>query len=665
MPKVRMLKFEMVALLSDSKSIMDVLQQRGYTELCSVEENEGFDKLDTSVSLTNYDRLYEKAQKAYDILSQYGTKKKSLLQSFGAKKDISSAEYSAMASNADAILQLCDEIEETDKEISFLNSEIIRYEMLTDGLKPWLELDIPMLYRQTENTSILIGTIGEPVSYDELREKISSYAPELEAFEIEIVGKTAEQSCVVAICCKEDREMLLSALRAAGFMQPGNLTKKRPYEVITDYRHEIGSANMKIEALKKKLRDYSENSESIEFLCDYYLIQKQKYDAINKLGFTGNTIFIRGFIPAGYADELKQELEARFSVYMETHEPDENDDVPILLKNNSFVAGVEGITEMYSLPGKDDIDPNPIMSFFYYALFGIMLSDAGYGLVMMLVTFFAKKKLQLSSSMKRSMDMFFYCGLSSVIWGALFGGWFGDAIPTIASNFFGKDIGSVALWFEPANDAIKMLLYSFLFGIIHLFAGLAARFYNMCKHHDIIGAFCDVIPVYIFVSGFAIFGAKLLIDLPQSVSQAGNYLLIAGAALIVLTSGRSAKNIFGKLGGGLYGLYNTTSGYLSDILSYSRLLALCLVTGVIANVINLVGTMPSGMLVKTVFFIPIFIFGHTLNIGINLIGTYVHTNRLQYVEFFSKFYEGGGRSFTPLTAKITKYFNLKEETYNG
>ena len=146
---------------------------------------------------------------------------------------------------------------------------------------------------------------------------------------------------------------------------------------------------------------------------------------------------------------------------------------------------------------------------------------------------------------------------------------------------------------------------------------------------------------------------------PTSGNQ-GIGLALVGAVLTVLTSGRSSKNISGKLGGGLYGLYNTASGYLGDILSYSRLLALGLSTGVIATVINLLGTMPGNKIAKLILFIGVFLLGHTANIAINLIGTYVHTNRLQYVEFFSKFYEGGGRSFTPLKAD-TKHFRFKEE----
>ena len=148
--------------------------------------------------------------------------------------------------------------------------------------------------------------------------------------------------------------------------------------------------------------------------------------------------------------------------------------------------------------------------------------------------------------------------------------------------------------------------------------------------------------------------------MPQTLTAIGKYVALVGAVLTVLTSGRSAKNIIGKLGGGLYGLYNTASGYLGDILSYSRLLALGLSTGVIATVINLLGTMPGNKIAKLILFIGVFLLGHTANIAINLIGTYVHTNRLQYVEFFSKFYEGGGRSFTPLKAD-TKHFRFKEE----
>lgn len=280
--------------------------------------------------------------------------------------------------------------------------------------------------------------------------------------------------------------------------------------------------------------------------------------------------------------------------------------------------------------------------------------------MMVIAALVAKLKLKVSGSMKKTADFALYCGISTMIWGALFGGWFGDLIPTVCTTFLGMEKGpDLALWLSPVDNSMELLLYSFLFGIIHLFAGLAVRFYMLCKKHDVIGAFCDVIPVYVFISGFAVIGKDLIVPVSPSVKSLGMKLLAAGAVLIILTSGRSAKNILGKLGGGLYGLYNTTTGYLGDILSYSRLLALNLVTGIIANVVNLLASMFG----NPILFVVIFLIGHAVNLAINLIGTYVHTNRLQYVEFFSKFYEGGGRVFTPFRIN-SKYHKFKEETIN-
>ena len=174
-------------------------------------------------------------------------------------------------------------------------------------------------------------------------------------------------------------------------------------------------------------------------------------------------------------------------------------------------------------------------------------------------------------------------------------------------------------------------------------------------------AICDTVPIYLLVTGVAPICANMIAGgMPAVVLTVGKYLAIAGVIAVVLTSGRSSKSLIGKLGGGLYGLYNVGSGYLGDVLSYSRLLALSLCTGVIAQVVNMLGTIPSNPVVKAILLVFVFIVGHTINIAINMIGTYVHTNRLQYVELYSKFYEGGGRAFAPLTAN-TKYFKLKEE----
>ncbi len=360
---------------------------------------------------------------------------------------------------------------------------------------------------------------------------------------------------------------------------------------------------------------------------------------------------------------VKKEIEKKHTAVISGFEPAEDEDVPVLLENGSFSSPVEGITKMYAMPSKTDVDPTPVMSFFYYLFFGMMLSDAGYGVVLVIGTMIARKKFKLENSMRKTLIMFRNCGISTIFWGALFGSWFGDIVQIVGREFFGKEIGSIALWFQPLDDPIKLLLYSFGLGILHLFLGVGVSFKMAWDDGRKLDAFLDTVPIYLTILGVAPLAASILTEVPQILKTVGMYVMIAGVVLLVLTAGRSSKSIFGKLFGGLYALYNTATGWLSDILSYSRLLALGLATGSIAGVINLIGTMPENKAVKLVLLIVVFIVGHTANLAINLLGAYVHTDRLQFVELFSKFYTGGGREFTPFAVN-TKYIKFKEENIN-
>ncbi|HBB72008.1 MAG TPA: V-type ATP synthase subunit I, partial [Ruminococcus sp.] len=262
-----------------------------------------------------------------------------------------------------------------------------------------------------------------------------------------------------------------------------------------------------------------------------------------------------------------------------------------------------------------------------------------------------------------TLTMFRNCGISTVIWGALFGSWFGDIVQVVGREFFNKEVGSIALWFEPISDPIKLLLFSFGIGILHLFLGVGVSAKMSWDQGKKLDAVLDSLPIYLLITGVAPLGASVLADVPAPLMNAGKYLALAGLALLLVTAGRTSKSIPGKFFGGLYALYNTATGWLSDILSYSRLLALGLATGSIAGVVNLIGTMPENKVIKLILLIIVFIGGHTANLAINLLGAYVHTDRLQFVELFSKFYTGGGREFDPLTVK-TQYIKFKEEKIN-
>ena len=341
----------------------------------------------------------------------------------------------------------------------------------------------------------------------------------------------------------------------------------------------------------------------------------------------------------------------------------------MILKNNGFSESVEGVLESYGLPHKGEIDPTAIMSFFYVFFFGMMLSDAAYGAIIAIVCLVVLKKFpRMSAGMRKSMKMFMYCGISTVVWGILFGGYFGDVVDVVSSTFFGKELTIKPLWFAPLNDPMRLLIYSMAFGLVHLFVGLGIKGYMLLKDGKVLDFFCDIVLWYIFLIGLILmllptelFGsiAQMNIVFPPVLNSLAKGMAIVGALGILVMSARDKKNPILRLALGAYDLYNIT-GWVSDVLSYSRLLALGLATGVIASVINQMGSMVGNNVFGVIVFILVFCFGHLFNLAINLLGAYVHTCRLQYVEFFGKFYEGGGKAFRPFK-QITKYVEIKED----
>lgn len=659
MAKVKMKRIEIVTLASDAKSVFDILQQKEVIQLTKTEEE--LETLETQKSVSQFEKHALLAGEALDILAKYAPRKKSLIASFCDVDEISKAEYEKHALKIESYMRECFSIVDLQKSITEAKAQIVRAKARIEAVSVWKDLDIPMMFTGTDSTRVYIGTLSGERTHEDILSELALKIPEIEDVNIEVISSSREQTCIVVTTYKDDADTVYGAIREMGFIQPTDPTKHPPRVRIARLTKEIEDLEKKIDEDIEKIKLYSGKEFDLEFAYDYYSSRSSKYKELSKLGLTNSTMVISGYISEEDVKSLKQELEKDFLVSVTAFEPTDDEDVPVILKNGAFAGPVEPITEMYALPGRDDVDPNPIMAFFYYLFFGMMLSDAGYGVVMTLVSFIALKFINLKPSMRKTLKMFLYCGISTVFWGALFGSWFGDIVSVIGTNYLGwEKARNISLWMDPVKDPMTLLILSFLLGIAHLFLGLGVHFVHLWKQGQKFDAFCDVIPIYLTVGGAAPLCATVITSVPQSVTGVAKYIAIIGVILVVLTAGRSSKNIFAKLGGGLYGLYNVASGYLSDILSYSRLLALGLSTGIIAQVINMLGTLPQNMVVKTILLIVVFILGHTLNMAINLLGAYVHTNRLQYVELFAKFYEGGGTAFKPF-GMGTKYMKLKEE----
>ncbi len=656
MAKLKMKRIELIAPLTDSKQIIELLQRRGVVELCE-NSSEELEQMNVAAVMGEFEKFRSTVDQALNILDKYAPEKASLTDMFGGRDEIEKHEFGRKAADLEKIMNAAGEIIKNHKTITEAQAEIIQLGIRSDLLEPWTTLDVPTNFKGTSKTNAYIGSIQGSRTAEEIEAQLP------EGCCVEVVSNFKEQTNLFILCSKDVAEEAENCLRRLAFVPVSESASITPSEMIRKNTAQRKELNKLIAASEKAITEMSEYREMLKFGIDFLAMRREKYEVLGKLGVTESTFVLEGYVPEKYFDSLKREIEKKHPAVISGFEPAEDEDVPVLLENSSFSSPVEGITKMYAMPSKTDVDPTPVMSFFYYLFFGMMLSDAGYGIVMVIGTMIALKKFKLENSMRKTLIMFRNCGISTIFWGAMFGSWFGDIVQIVGREFFGKEIGSIALWFQPLDDPIKLLLYSFGLGILHLFLGVGVSFKMAWDDGRKLDAFLDTVPIYLTILGVAPLAASILTEVPKILTTIGTYVMIAGVVLLILTAGRSSKSIFGKLFGGLYALYNTATGWLSDILSYSRLLALGLATGSIAGVINLIGTMPENKAVKLVLLIIVFIVGHTANLAINLLGAYVHTDRLQFVELFSKFYTGGGREFTPFAVN-TKYIKFKEENIN-
>ncbi len=673
MAVLQMQRFSICALKKDRKAILEELQMLGVMEIdTSVVEDEGLQKMDTMESRQVFEKQAVMAEHALDVLQKYVPEKTSMLDSLAGKPLIDKADYDRIVSIRDELMKKANQLISMNKEISENNANVVKLENQIESLTPWMSLDVPMTSKGTGSAEILVGTMSRVMTLEEVRVAVSEHEPDFDAYDVQILSADRDLTYLAVVCLKKDAGRLEDALRASGFARPSQMVSKIPSELKVDLERQIQQLKTETKQIEDKIGSFAESRDDLKKVADYYRIRADKYQVLGLLPQSKQTFFISGYVPAGAVSILNEKIGQAYNCTVDVEEIKEDEEAPVLLKNGKISTPAESVLESYGLPKKGEIDPTKIMSFFYIILFGMMLSDAAYGLIVFGACFIVIKKFpRMGEGMKKSLSLFMYCGLSTLIWGILFGGYFGDVFDVVARVFFHRQSTApviAPLWFAPLGDPMKLLLFSMGLGILHLFTGLGIKGYTYLKEKDYMGFVCDVVFWYMLLVGLllmlipsSIFAsiAQAQITFPPFLNMLAKVLAIGGAVGLLLFAARDNKNFGLRLALGAYELYNIT-GWLSDVLSYSRLLALGLATGVIASVVNQMGSMLGDGVVGAIGFIVIFLVGHTLNLAINLLGAYVHTNRLQFVEFFGKFYEGGGRPFNPFKEN-TKYVDIKEE----
>lgn len=546
MAKMQMMRVGMVALRSDRKPLLEALQWMGVLDIESAAASEetlpeGFTRPDTRSQTASFERAAAVAAQALGILNEAAPESKGLLAGLSGRREITAEDFEQTVADSREIMDLCHQVLDWQKRRTECAADIQRISTSLEQMAPWQSLDVPFRFGGTRTTAAFIGVLPARFSETELRDTLAGKEPGA-AFEVEVLHTSPEQTCLFLLCRREDAAALGQTLRCMGFAaRPVTAGTSKQGMLPTDEIDRLQDRRRALEEekadLTRQIEEAAANRRRIENTIDYYTVRAEKYRIIGELGHTRHTFLVTGYIPEVDLPLLKDRLETRFSLLLEA-EPAEDGKAPVKLRNNAFVRPAETITEMYALPLASDIDPTPVMSIFYYLFFGMMLSDAGYGLLLVLGSWFLIKKCRPEPGMRRNLQLFFCCGVATIFWGLAFGSFFGDAIPLISGTFFGHEVNLPRL-LDPMTQAVELLVLSLVLGFLQIMVGMGCKFYVQWRSGDRWGAVFDT---GFWMTGLAGIGLWLAGGMLTPVlATVGMWTAILSALGLVLTAGRAKK----------------------------------------------------------------------------------------------------------------------------
>ena len=575
---------------------------------------------------------------ALETLKHYETKKGGL---FAARPEktigelFSDEAYAAALDTAQAVLDAQD-------ARSRLAAEKSRLTAVRESFVPWQQLPLPLETLGTQHTRILLGTVPAQTDLEALRARVFEAADEVQ---LEQISADQQSLYLLVFVHKCAAEAVGAALREAGFaLTTFDGVQGTAAENIRRTDEAIAACEQQDAEKLAELTALAEQKSALQLAFDRCTQEIAKAQAADRLVHSEKTFCLGGWVPCEDVGKLEALLSGFCCAWELTDPaPEEYPDVPVKLKNNKLTWPLNMVTEMYSLPAYDGVDPNPLMAPFFILFYGIMMADMGYGLLMILASIIITKKSRPKGTSGQMFGLMFSCGISTFIMGALTGGFFGDFLPQLAGiinpNTTFKALPSL---FTPLDDTITILIGAMALGFVQIVTGMAISFVEKLKKGEIMDAIWEELTWWVVFAGIACMALGVT-----------NIVLYVGIGMVVVGSGWSAKG-FGKVTAIFGSVYNHVTGYFGDILSYSRLMTLMLAGSVIASVFNTLGAIPGNV----VIFLIVSMLGNGLNFALNLLSCYVHDLRLQCLEYFGKFYKDGGRPFKPLAIN-TKYVDIQ------
>ncbi len=642
---------------SERDRLLALLQDKGSVQILDLRESPVAEDVEVSeVTSVEADRTANDIRRAIESLSEF-EEKGGILGGFGGGKVIVTREDFEKITREFDYQSVLKEVDDLEAKRTELRTRLTQFEGFIARLSPWSALDVPLEeIAPTQHVAVAMGTLTgrTPETLEIALSEVS------ETYTLEIVSHKERVANLIIWYHLDEREAVEEILRRNDFeAETFEDLKGLPRQLIAQTREEVERINAELEALRAKGQELASHKPKLMIVHDYFAQEAHRVHAQSLVGTTERVGMIEGWIRRHEFDRLVKDVEAAVeSAEVLKIEPEPDESPPIELRNPRIVRPFEVITELYGMPHAREVDPTPLAAPFFALFFGFCLTDAGYGIVLVILSLLLMRYLRAGHKL---LWLIFAGGLATIFMGAITGGWFGLTEETVPPWLgFVVTLRHTLMQFDPMKNPMLMFGLALALGFIQVTFGLIVEMIENLRARDPLAAIFDQVTWIVLLWSAVLFGAAKMGAISQAHIPMFKWAAIVSAIAIIGFSHRVGKNPVVRLGWGFYNLYGIT-GYLGDVLSYARLLALGLATGGIAMVINAVALMAKGIpVIGYPAMILVLAGGHTLNIAVNALGGFVHSARLQYVEFYPKFFEGGGKRFKPFAREL-KYTTLVDK----
>lgn len=655
----QMAKIIIVSHRSQASDLLEALQHEGICHILNAEEamvSRDFPELSAAADRPrDIENQLNRLTKTIAFLKTYAEPSKGLASILAPRTVIDLKSYDEVIRQSADLLKIVVRCEKIETAIERAKTECENLQATLDMLQPWASFETPVEeIGWLKQATCLPGLL--PLQHmEQVEEKIGEIGGAIQQIET-----TANSCACLVVCLNADVIDVQKLLRSVEFepvtFEPMTGTVAG---LINEHSQKLDQAQKQLQEQHDKAAQLSQNLLKLQILHDHYENLLNREQAKSTAPATEQTVVLEGWVKKDNFPRLKKIVSGFDASSLNTFEPAEDEEIPVEIENKNYVRPFESITRLYGMPQYSNIDPTMFLAPFFAVFFALCLTDAAYGLFIIFFAIWLIRKIQAD---KKMMWMFVICSTATVVAGAITGGWFGDAVQQFIPSL--KPLRAKVMWFDPLENPMMFFKLSLALGYCQVIFGICVALGHNLKRRLYTAAVFDQMTWLVMLNSLALFGLAKAGVIPSGLAGIFGPIAVIPALAIVLFSERGGG--WGqRLGMGAYNLFSTVF-FVGDILSYARLMALGMVTAGFGMAINVIVAMVAKIEIPVLGIVLaaiIFIGGHLFNAGMSVLSAFVHTLRLQFVEFFPKFFVGGGRTFEPLNKKY-RHIHICEQQSN-